>query len=414
MNGINVIGHVNGQFGLGKALRLNLKAMETAGINHKVFDYTTTPKETFLNFKYRINFIQISLNEIDNFLKTTPSAFFENKYSILFLVWESENVAPKFQEIINLFDEIWTASSYCKEVFQKFYNGPITVTPHPVEISVKNTSNKFVSEIYAENRLSFLYIFDFNSSAIRKNPFFLVNVFIEASKRLDNKIELILKTSNSEHHPKDFAKLQNQIKAFENIKLIDDRLSRNDLNNLLNNCNSYISLHHSEGFGLTIAEAMFLGKPTIATNYSGNTEYMNKSNSYLVDSLITPIENPDVHFDKNTIWSNPDFEDSIQKIIAVFLDSENTNIKGLEAKKYISDRLSYKSVGKLMLERIEVISKNYGTINNYQKQIYTLKNKLLVKESELLKKEKELIKIKKSKPIKFILKIKKWFRHLKK
>ena len=43
----------------------------------------------------------------------------------------------------------------------------------------------------------------------------------------------------------------------------------------------YVSLHRSEGFGLTIAEAMALGKPAIATAYSGNLEFMTAENSYL-------------------------------------------------------------------------------------------------------------------------------------
>ena len=67
-------------------------------------------------------------------------------------------------------------------------------------------------------------------------------------------------------------------------------MSREDLSGLFLMADAYISLHRSEGFGLTIAEAMYFGKPVIATNYSGNTDYMNDSNSYLVDYILTPLQ----------------------------------------------------------------------------------------------------------------------------
>ena len=45
---------------------------------------------------------------------------------------------------------------------------------------------------------------------------------------------------------------------------------------------AYVSLHRAEGYGLTMAEAMMLGKPVIATGYSGNLEFMDEDNSVLV------------------------------------------------------------------------------------------------------------------------------------
>ena len=64
-------------------------------------------------------------------------------------------------------------------------------------------------------------------------------------------------------------------------------VSENDA--LIAACDSYVSLHRSKGFGLTAAEAMALGKPVIATGYSGNLDYMTPKNSYLVDFELTPI-----------------------------------------------------------------------------------------------------------------------------
>jgi glycosyltransferase involved in cell wall biosynthesis len=74
-----------------------------------------------------------------------------------------------------------------------------------------------------------------------------------------------------------------KLSGSNNIIFIDEMMDRDRYIGLLNNCDAYISMHRSEGFGLTMAEAMYLGKPTIATGYSGNIDFMNVSNSYLLD-----------------------------------------------------------------------------------------------------------------------------------
>ena len=44
----------------------------------------------------------------------------------------------------------------------------------------------------------------------------------------------------------------------------------------------YVSLHRSEGFGLVMAESMYVGTPVIATDWSGNTEFMNSDTACMV------------------------------------------------------------------------------------------------------------------------------------
>ena len=51
----------------------------------------------------------------------------------------------------------------------------------------------------------------------------------------------------------------------------------------------YVSLHRAEGFGLTLAQAMSLGKPVVATGYSANTEFMSEENGYLVPYRLVPV-----------------------------------------------------------------------------------------------------------------------------
>jgi glycosyltransferase involved in cell wall biosynthesis len=80
------------------------------------------------------------------------------------------------------------------------------------------------------------------------------------------------------------------------------------INALIYHCDCYLSLHRCEGFGLTLAEAMFYGKPTIATRFSGNLDFMNRANSFLVDYQPIELDRDIMYFGKGTVWAEPDLD----------------------------------------------------------------------------------------------------------
>jgi glycosyltransferase involved in cell wall biosynthesis len=405
--GVNVIGYIDGEFGLGEAVRLNLKAMESVGLPYTKVDYMKLKKGTIKedSFKYSINLIQLSLNDISGFFAGFKTTSFLNRYNILFLVWESEYVPEEIQKTLHLFDEIWTPSMYCREIFKEHFLGPIMTVPHPVEIQLNSLEKKDFLEIYDNQKYSFLFIFNFGSSIKRKNTLFLIQSFIEAFPT-ETDVELIIKCSNAKKNPKDYALVLKEIGGRSNIKIVDIDLEKNDLNHFINQCDCYVSLHHSEGFGLTLAEAMCLGKPTIATNYSGNLEFMNDSNSFLVDYVINSIENPDVNFCDNTIWADPLLEDSVEKMRIVYTNRNLAIEKAKKAQIDAQKKLSYKSIGYKILNRAESIKRNFKNVNESKMLLITYKSRI----TEL---EAELRKIKKSKLISGVLGVKQLFRTLK-
>lgn len=405
--GINVIGYVDGDFGLGEAVRLNLKAMDAVGLPYVKIDYLKL-KNGIINedvFKYDINLIQLSLIDIPNFFIGFETTAFLNRYNILFLVWESEFVPEEIQKNLYMFNEIWTPSMYCREIFKQNFLGPIMTVPHPVEFELYPLVKKDFLEIYDKQKFSFLFIFNFGSSIKRKNTLFLIQSFIEAFQ-IETDVELIIKCSGAKKFAKDYALVMNEIGGRSNIKLVDVDLEKNDLNHFINQCDCYVSLHHSEGFGLTLAEAMFLGKPTIATNYSGNLEFMNDRNSFLVDYVIGTIENPDINFCDNTIWADPVLEDSIEKMRYVYNNKSIAIEIGKKAQVDTQNKLSYKSIGNKISNRVESINRNFKSTSEDKMLLLTYKSKVTKLESELKK-------IKKSKVISFVLGVKQAVRKLK-
>ena len=75
-----------------------------------------------------------------------------------------------------------------------------------------------------------------------------------------------------------------------NVHLVTDVLSRQAVDSLMACSDAFVSLHRSEGFGLPIAEAMALGKPVIATGWSGNMDFMSEDTAACVGYEIVELE----------------------------------------------------------------------------------------------------------------------------
>lgn len=103
-------------------------------------------------------------------------------------------------------------------------------------------------------------------------------------------VGLVVKVNRFKSNFNGLDMLTELISNYKNIYLIDETISRNDVNALINVTDCFISLHRSEGFGLGFAEAMYLGKPVIGTNWSSNTDFMNEKNACLVDYKLVQLE----------------------------------------------------------------------------------------------------------------------------
>lgn len=412
--GLNIVGYTEAPSGLGEAVRLNIQAAEKHNIPLNIINYEKVKYKTSYeySFKYTVNLVQISLNDLDRFFSVIEPDFFIDKYSILFLIWESEYIPLNLKKNVNLFNELWTASTYCKELFQKVYSGPIITVPHPVEVNLKPIQNQKPFPFFNKSEFNFLFIFSYHSSIERKNPFFLIEAFSKAFDGYDN-VVLVIKTSGAEKFKQPERNLQQFASSKNNIKIINMDMDKNSINHLINDSDCYVSLHHSEGFGLTLAEAMYLGKPTLATNYSGNTEFMNENNSFLVDYELGFIVNPDINFSSKTIWANPLIHDAINKLKEVYENKPLRNQKATNAKLFVKEKLSFDSVGLIMRDRLNYIYNNLDDLSiNDKRQAYLL-NQLQQAKSEIVQLEREVRRMKKNVVINSILVLKNSVRTLK-
>ena len=204
----------------------------------------------------------------------------------------------------------------------------------------------------------FLFIFDLSSTLERKNPLGLIAAFRQAFRREEN-ATLILKVIRGALHPEDLDRLNRAAKSAGAI-VIDQRLPKEELNGLIAACNCYVSLHRSEGLGLTIAEAMMSGKPSIATAYSGNIDFMDQDNSLLVGYDLVEIKSDAGHYEKGHRWAEPSIPEAAHAMRWVFDHPEEARLLGKRARLSAARRFSPQLCGSRMLDRLNQIRSERG------------------------------------------------------
>ncbi len=192
-----------------------------------------------------------------------------------------------------------------------------------------------------------------NNYMERKNPLGLIEAFRRAFAGRDDAL-LVLKCSRSNFCPEGLRALQ-EAAAGLHVKIIDTIFTRAEINSLMALADCYVSLHRSEGFGLTMAEAMNLGKPVIATAFSGNLDFMTGANSFLVSWSPLTIDRDHGPYERGQVWADPSLEHAAELMSLVFENRAKAEEIGRRAQRDVRLALSPEAVGRLVAERLRLI-----------------------------------------------------------
>jgi glycosyltransferase involved in cell wall biosynthesis len=129
---------------------------------------------------------------------------------------------------------------------------------------------------------------------------------------------------------------------------------------LIKVCDCYISLHRAEGFGLGMAEAMYLGKPVIATAYSGNLDFMNEENSCLVDYELIEVKDGEYPYASGQVWADPNIRTARSFMRRIFEDERYRMQIAHAGQSTIFKYHSFERVGAMMVKRIQEIRSARG------------------------------------------------------
>jgi glycosyltransferase involved in cell wall biosynthesis len=351
--GINVVGYVHDQSGLATIARLLLRTLEEAGVPHAVVPYGPQPFSGRLRkaeFPYDTNVVCVNPDVLPSIVQRFGPSPFRERRTIGFWWWEVESFPGPLAAAAHLVDEIWVGSAHVARAVRARVSKPVhvfpvpIVRPHPAKASRADLG-------VPTGAFAFLFTFSFRSVFDRKNPVGLVDAFDRAFTPGQGPV-LVLKSSHSSRHPQELARLRTVIGSRTDVVLLDGPLSPGRYDALVNACDAYASLHRAEGLGLTIAEAMALGKPAIATAYSGNLEFMTDENSYLVPYRLSEIPRGIEPYPPNTPWAEPDLDSAAQALRAVVEHPDEARAKASRALHDFAERRTTAIAAAFVLERL--------------------------------------------------------------
>jgi glycosyltransferase involved in cell wall biosynthesis len=376
--GINLSGYLRDESGWGAAGRGYVRALRQLDLplalndisvlsNNRSEDHTAFDLQS--SNPYDINLICVDPSQHFGFLSEVGAGYLEGHYNIGAWAWELPHFPSNWFNRFAFYDEIWVTTSFVANALAPIAPIPVVRIP-PVLVPAKHGSRARGRErIQARpDEFIFLFVFDFHSHLERKNPFALIDAFQRAFGPRDS-ARLVIKCINGGADPRGFAEMQRRAHGSV-ISIYDGYWSAEAVRDLQAACDAYVSLHRSEGTGLTITDAMALGKPVIATGWSGNMDFMNVRNSFPVQYDLVEIENGVGPYREGEIWAEPSVEHAAQLMRHVFRDCADAEAHGEAAWRDIQSHFSEASIAALMRERLQAVAIHRG-LQRFQQETWT-------------------------------------------
>lgn len=360
--GVNLSGYFESEKGVGMAVRSDALILEQTGIPFVLNNFPDSGSQNRIRVDrpftpgnpHQVNLIHVGADQFFHFIRTQGSAYVRNRYNIGYIEWELSEFLDEWLPSLTYLDEIWTASGISLDSISQKLRVPVIKMPHAVvPPRVEDTRRPRLLD-GLEGRYLFLFVFDFQSLFARKNPLGLIEAF-RLAFRPEEPVTLVLKASHAESCPEEFALLQ-EAAAGASIRIVNEVLEFPELQGLFFAADCYVSLHRAEGFGLTLAEAMAIGKPVVATGYSGNLDFMNVNNSYLVKYRLVEIDRDHGPYRKGMTWAEPDTAHAALELRRVFDHPDQAREVGRRAALDIQTHLSPDAIARNFRKRLHAIA----------------------------------------------------------
>ena len=307
--GLNLIGFAFGELGIGEDVRMAAAACEAAGIPYSVVNIhpgehlrqadrsladRVCSNRDGSEAPYAINVFCLTGFDTARVALERGAPLFEGRFNVGWWPWELPVWPGDWGIAFSLVDEVWAATEFTREMYTKAAAlaspNPTPVMLMPLAACVARVTPMTRRQLgLPEKRFLFLYVFDFNSYLARKNPFAALKAFQQAFDAGDQSVGLVLKTMNSNPANPVWKRFVRECSRDARIVLIDKTMDRGEVLGLIKSCDAYLSLHRSEGFGRTLAEAMLCGKPVIGTDFSGNVDFLGPDVGFPVEWKPTAV-----------------------------------------------------------------------------------------------------------------------------
>jgi glycosyltransferase involved in cell wall biosynthesis len=352
--GANLIGYAHAEIGMGEHVRMSAAALEKTTVQFGVVNFnagvasrqmaTLDHGKVVSGNPFAANIFHVNADQMFVAYRHLGDRFFSNRYNIGYWAWELAKCPPESRFASKIMDEIWAPSRFIQQAFGESADIPVEYMPLCVVLPEFERLGRQHFGLPGR-AFVFLYTFDFLSFLERKNPFAAIRAFKLAFPDRRAESCLVLKVINGKDESPLWASMIQLIDGDPRIVVINRTLNRSELLALFETSDCFLSLHRSEGFGRGPAEAMYLGKPVIVTNYSGNTDFTLADNSCLVDFKLIPVEKGQYPCYQGQQWADADVQHAAWYMKKLNADSAYASDVGARGRAYIHENFNQRAIG---------------------------------------------------------------------
>lgn len=353
--GVNAIGYFNAEMGVGEAGRQMVSALGAAKIPKVAIPIPSENRQQHAftgakagDARYAVNLICANADMTVE-LAAQMAPVLAARYSVGLWWWEVHEFPRQWMPAFGYLDEVWVGSRHVEEAVGAV--SPIPVKRVRLPVVPGEASDADRKRLGLPGGYVFLFAFDYLSDFERKNPLGSIEAFKRAFEPGSGP-QLVIKSMNADRDPANRDRLEAAAAQHSDVVVIDGYLDNRDKNAMIRASDCFVSLHRSEGFGLGLAEAMYFGLPAIATGYSGNLEFMNEDNSYLIGSQQREIDSSSIY---SGSWAEPDIDQAAATMRNVFENPEEAGRRAERGRTTIHERHSREAAGRVLSERLDEV-----------------------------------------------------------
>jgi glycosyltransferase involved in cell wall biosynthesis len=357
--GVNLIGYPLADIGEGEFVRQTAKSLARVGVDFGVYNsesqlgqndrrLTTSIRS---NNSYLVNIFHLKPDQIEASIIRHGNSLVLGHFNIGYWAWELGKCPGVWLDSLKYFHEIWCPSRFIQSALADDSARPVLYMPPAFDLENPEGFDRYYFNL-PKKPFIFLFVFDFKSYFIRKNPLGCIQAFQNAFSDCTGSPRLVIKSMDGELYPDEFELLNKAVQRDSRIIIINSTFIFDEVVGLMSVCDAFVSLHRSEGIGLSIAQSMLLGKPVIVTNYSGNTDFTISENSCLVDYNLVEVKKGEYPLAENQVWADPNLDQAACYMRKLVEDDTYRNTIAKAGYSYIKENHNSEVVGKNYRSRL--------------------------------------------------------------
>jgi glycosyltransferase involved in cell wall biosynthesis len=359
--GVNLVGYLAGEFGVAAASRSLARMMRATGLpvatttvrvaNHR---HGVRPTTTIEGEPFDLSVLAVNADELVRLWNTPEFAPHHTRARVGVWYWEVGVLPEPMRKAFDLVDEVWCVSDYVRDCLAPWGDRPVLKHPLVFDEAVP-TALRRADLGLPEDPFLFGYVFDYSSVLQRKNPVGLIDAYRRAFGP-DDGASLILKTIHAEVWPAAAARVREAAAERNDIVFLDGFLDPLEMRALFQLVDCYVSLHRSEGLGLTLASAMAAGTPAIATGWSGNLEFMSSDDSILCPYKLVEVGPDAAPYPASAWWADPDLDAAADAMRRLFERPDVAKHLGAKGRAKFANNFRAAAAGPWFVDRFNALA----------------------------------------------------------